>query len=57
MKETVYLSEHGHQVKLRASFGIATYPEDATNVTALLASADRAMFGVKKKGKDSVRSS
>jgi diguanylate cyclase (GGDEF)-like protein len=57
MKETVYLSEHGHQVKLRASFGIATYAEDATNVTALLASADRAMFEVKKKGKDSVRSS
>jgi diguanylate cyclase (GGDEF)-like protein len=57
MKETVYLYEHEHQVKLRASFGIATYPEDATNVTALLASADRAMFEVKKKGKDSVRSS
>jgi len=57
MKETVYLSKHGHEVNLRASFGIATYPEDATNVTALLASADRAMFKVKKKGKDAVRSS
>jgi diguanylate cyclase (GGDEF)-like protein len=57
MKETVYLSKHGHEVNLRASFGIATYPEDATNVTALLALADRAMFKVKKKGKDAVRSS
>jgi diguanylate cyclase (GGDEF)-like protein len=57
MKETVYLSEYGHEVSLRASFGIATCPRDAMDVTALLASADRAMFEVKKKGKDAVRSS
>ena len=56
MKETVYLSNHGHRLSLRASFGIATFPDDALNVTALLASADRAMFHIKERGKDAVKS-
>jgi diguanylate cyclase (GGDEF)-like protein len=56
MKETVYLADHGHEVKLRASFGIAAYPEDAGNVKGLLALADKAMFRVKERGKDAVRS-
>jgi diguanylate cyclase (GGDEF)-like protein len=56
MKRTVYLADHGHKVSLRASFGVAAFPDNATNVTALLASADRAMFEIKKKGKDAVKS-
>ena len=56
MKHTRYLSGHGHEVVLRASFGIATCPEDAGNVSSLLALADRAMFRVKEGGKDAVRS-
>jgi diguanylate cyclase (GGDEF)-like protein len=56
MKETLYLTSHGHEVKLKASFGIATFPVDAGNVTGLLALADRAMFRVKEEGKDAVRS-
>jgi diguanylate cyclase (GGDEF)-like protein len=55
MKQTVYLSNHGHQVSLSASFGIATFPEDAGDVTGLLALADRAMFDVKEKGKDAIK--
>jgi GGDEF domain-containing protein len=43
-------------VSLRASFGIATFPADVTNVTALLSLADRAMFEIKEKGKDAVKS-
>jgi len=31
-------------VSLSASFGIATFPDDASDVTGLLALADRAMF-------------
>jgi GGDEF domain-containing protein len=42
-------------VSLSASFGIATFPEDAGDVTGLLALADRAMFDVKEKGKDAIR--
>ena len=55
MKRTVYLSNHGHQVSLSASFGIATFPDDASDVTGLLALADRAMFDVKEKGKDAIK--
>jgi diguanylate cyclase (GGDEF)-like protein len=56
IKQTVYLNNHGHQVHLSASFGIATFPDDAGDVTGLLALADRAMFDVKEKGKDAVKS-
>lgn len=55
VKQTVYLANHGHQVSLTASFGIATFPEDAGDVTGLLALADRAMFDVKEKGKDAIK--
>lgn len=52
MRETAHLADHGHEVKLRAGFGIAAYPEDAGSVKGLLASADKAMFRVKERGKD-----
>jgi len=54
MRETVYLSKLGLKVNLRASFGVATFPDDATSLTALLSLADEAMFSVKERGKDSV---
>jgi len=56
MKETIYLSKIGADVKLRASFGISTFPDDATNLSELLSLADEAMFHVKERGKDSVNS-
>jgi diguanylate cyclase (GGDEF)-like protein len=56
MKQTVYLASHGLRVSLSASFGIATFPDDAGDVRGLLAIADRAMFDVKEKGKDAVKS-
>ncbi|MDM8521849.1 diguanylate cyclase [Desulfococcaceae bacterium HSG8] len=56
MSQTVYLSACGHNVKLRASFGISTYPQDADDMTGLLTAADKAMFGIKEKGKDAVSS-
>jgi diguanylate cyclase (GGDEF)-like protein len=51
MKKTVYLANHGHQVHLSASFGIATFPDDARDVSGLLSFADRAMFNVKERKK------
>lgn len=56
MTQTVYLSSHGHRLSLRASLGVSTFPADGASVTALLASADRAMFEIKGKGKDAVKS-
>lgn len=55
IRETSYLSGHGHDIRIRASFGIATFPEDASDVNGLLALADQAMFDVKGGGKDAVR--
>jgi diguanylate cyclase (GGDEF)-like protein/PAS domain S-box-containing protein len=57
IRQTPYLTEHGHQVFIRASFGVATFPEDAGDVRGLLALADKAMFDVKAGGKDAVRAS
>ena len=57
MSQTVYLSNQGLEVSVRASFGIATYPEDSANMTELLALADKAMFDIKKTGKNGVKSS
>jgi len=54
MKRTVYLTCSGLAVKLRSSFGLATYPEDAQDIAGLLALADKAMFHVKLTAKGSV---
>ena len=54
MRKTVYLTSQGFKVRLSASFGIATFPEDAADRTALLALADKAMFAIKKRGKNAI---
>lgn len=57
MKETTYLTGVGYHVALRASFGVATCPEDGRDRTVLLALADQAMFRVKEGGKDGIAAS
>ena len=42
----------GHDVKATASIGVAVFPEDGANVTALLAAADMAMYRAKALGRD-----
>lgn len=44
----------GHRVSVRASIGIATYPEDAAEATPLLSAADRAMYRAKKTRDDAL---
>lgn len=56
MTKTIYLRNFGHQVNLKASFGVATFPDDAKDVLTLLACADRAMFDIKEGGKNAVKS-
>ncbi|MBT8342620.1 MAG: sensor domain-containing diguanylate cyclase [Desulfatitalea sp.] len=55
IKDEPYLHAWGHSEPLTASFGVATFPDDADTVTELLALADKAMFEVKTTGKDRVR--
>ena len=52
MRQTVYLADQGYKVSLRASFGVATFPYDATDQTELLAFADQEMFNMKGKKSD-----
>ncbi len=54
MSRTRYLSKYGHRVPIQASFGLATYPDDSTELGTLLSMADQAMFHAKKTGKDRV---
>jgi diguanylate cyclase (GGDEF)-like protein/PAS domain S-box-containing protein len=49
-----YLTAEGLKVNISASFGLATYPEDATDVTGLLAEADRALFDAKARGGNAI---
>ncbi|MBI5580740.1 MAG: PAS domain S-box protein [Deltaproteobacteria bacterium] len=51
MRRTTYLEEYALAVKIQASFGLASFPEDAPDRTGLLALADKAMFRVKQTGK------
>jgi diguanylate cyclase (GGDEF)-like protein len=54
IKSAVYLRDLGLEVKLQASYGVATFPDHARDLTGLLASADRALFSVKEKGRGGV---
>jgi diguanylate cyclase (GGDEF)-like protein/PAS domain S-box-containing protein len=57
ISRAVYLCKEGYRVTLTVSLGVATYPDDATDLRALLALADRALFDVKASGRDGVRAS
>lgn len=54
MKKTTYLENKGLAVRMSASFGIATFPDDAEDRDALLALADEALFKIKSRGKDAI---
>lgn len=47
MAATIYLEDQGLGVRLSASYGLATCPEDAVDLTGILALADAAMFRAK----------
>lgn len=55
IRQTVYLRQHGLEVMVRASLGVAAYPSQARDAEELLAFADRALFAMKARGKDGVR--
>jgi diguanylate cyclase (GGDEF)-like protein len=57
LSQTSFLGNQGLQVRIQASFGVATYPEDASDRQGLLALADQAMFRVKRRGKNAVGAS
>lgn len=50
----VFLKDVGLTVRMTASLGVATYPEDAADMRTLLAVADRALFSAKETGRNRV---
>ena len=56
IRDQVFLREQGFEVGIRSSFGVATFPDHADDMTNLLATADKALFGAKGSGKDTVKS-
>jgi diguanylate cyclase (GGDEF)-like protein/PAS domain S-box-containing protein len=56
MAATPYLAGTGRPVRLAASFGVATYPDDAQNLESLLAIGDQSLFSVKRSGRGGIAS-
>jgi diguanylate cyclase (GGDEF)-like protein/PAS domain S-box-containing protein len=56
IRETHYLAATGTTARLAASFGVATYPDDASDLESLLALGDQALFAVKDSGRDGIAS-
>jgi len=54
LNQTTFLQDEGLKIKVTASYGIATLPEDARDREQLLLIADRAMFGSKGRGRDCI---
>ena len=56
IKNCVFLRNQGLEVRIQASFGIASFPYHADDMTNLLAAADQALFGAKGSRKDRIKS-
>ena len=56
IKAASFLTEEEINLRVTASFGVASYPRDAKNKTELLALADAAMYRIKETSRDSVGS-
>ncbi len=54
LNEHLFLQDEGINHRLTASFGVASYPEDAKNKLDLLHMADDAMYRVKSRSRDGV---
>jgi diguanylate cyclase (GGDEF)-like protein/PAS domain S-box-containing protein len=54
VRDSVYVLDQGIEVRLKASFGIATFPRHATDANSLIAAADQALFAIKEAGKDAI---
>lgn len=54
VSKNVFLKEKGLNIRFTASFGVATYPSDASSKEELIKLADEAMYKVKDRGRNGV---
>ena len=50
----VYFAEEGFNIRITASFGVATFGDDATTKDELLKAVDDAMYRVKNTSRDGI---
>ena len=54
LQDAVFLQGNELELKVRASFGLATFPEDGDSVHAIIRSADNMMYQVKNSTRDNI---
>lgn len=54
LREAEFFSNSGNLLTVSGSFGVASFPDDASNATELISAADDAMYLAKSAGRDSV---
>ncbi len=54
LRETQYLLEEGLDLRVMASFGVASYPEDGASTQEIISAADEMMYLVKKTSRGSI---
>jgi diguanylate cyclase (GGDEF)-like protein len=54
INQTSFLSGEGLGLRLTASFGLATYPQDGDTLHAIIRSADTMMYHAKARGRDQI---
>ncbi len=57
LREAPYVTAAGEQIPIRASFGIAAYPEDVPDANGLVVLADANLYASKRRGGDAVTGS
>jgi diguanylate cyclase (GGDEF)-like protein len=56
LNQNIFFRKEKFNIKITASFGVATFPDDAKHKEDLLRLADMAMYEVKKSGRDGIAS-
>ncbi len=54
LRQNLFLKNKHLNIRMTASFGVATFPEDGKTIDAIISAADKAMYMVKKGSKDGV---
>lgn len=54
LRETSFFSNNGSLLTVSGSFGVASFPDDASSSTELISAADDAMYQAKAAGRDTV---
>lgn len=55
LRKRAFYSDSGDRLKVTGSFGVASFPADASSSSELISKADEAMYRAKEAGRDSVR--